>query len=108
LRYSKSPDSASLSTSFFADQTGDKYQAGVATIGTTEESLDKGDVGTIAYIAVRNLDTTNYIQLGSTTGVYAMIIKAGKGAVFPWGSATTPFVKANTAAVELEYLMIEA
>ena len=108
LRYSKSPTSASLTTSFLADQTGDKYQAGVQIVGTVEEQLDKGDVGTIGYIAFRNLDVTNFVQMGRAAGAYSMDVKAGKGGVIPWGSATSPFVKANTAACEFEYLIIEA
>jgi hypothetical protein len=108
LRYAKSGVSASQSTSFNADQAGDKYQAGVQIIGTTEEALDKGDIGTIGYISFKNLDATNYVQMGITTGVYSIKVLAGKGGVIPWNSATAPLVKANTAAVELDYLMIEA
>lgn len=108
LRYSKSGVSASHASSFTVDQSGDKYQAGVQTVGTAEESLDKGDIGTIGYIAFKNLDSTNYVQLGITTGVYSIKCLAGKGGVVPWNSSTTPYAKANTAAVELDYLMIEA
>lgn len=108
LRYSKTPASATLSTSFFADQAGDKYQAGVQIVGTTEEALDKGDIGTIGYIAFRNLDDTNYFEMGKTTGVYSINCKAGKGGVIPWNNSIAPLVKANTANVEVEYLMIEA
>jgi hypothetical protein len=108
LRYSKSGVSASQATSFSADQSGDKYQAGVQIVGATEESLDKGDIGTIGYIAFKNLDTTNFFQMGITTGVYSIKCLAGKGGVVPWNSSTAPLVKANTAPVEVEYLMIEA
>ena len=108
LRYSKSGVTASHSSSFNADQTGDKYQAGVQIVGTTEESLDKGDIGTIGYIAFKNLDSTNFFQMGITTGVYSIKVLAGKGGLVPWNSSTTPYVKANTANVEVDFLMIEA
>ena len=107
LRYSKTGASASLSTSFFADQVGDKYESGIQTIGTAEESLQKGDIGTIGWLAIRNLDATNFLELGSTTAQYSTIIPAGKGCVTTWGHTGT-FVKANTAAVNAEYLLIEA
>lgn len=108
LRYTKSGVSASHASSFTVDQSGDKYQAGVQIVGTTEESLDKGDIGTIGYIAFKNLDTTNYFQIGITTGVYSLKCLAGKGGVIPWNSSTAPLVKANTSSVEVDYLMIEA
>ncbi len=107
LRYAKSPASASLSTSYSADQTGTKYSAGVQIIGVTEESLDKNDVGTIGYLAVRNMDATNYVRLGATTTVYTIKLLPGKGCVVPWNGSTT-FIIANAAPVEVEYLMIEA
>src|SRR5438067_1082817 len=108
LRLSKTGVSASLASSFTADQLGDKYQAGVQIVGTAEESLDKGDIGTIGYIAFKNLDATNYVHMGITTGGYSIICKAGKGGLIPWNNATAPKVKADTASCEVEYLMIEA
>lgn len=106
LRYADSPVATSLATSFFADQTGDKYMAGVQAIGTAEESLDKGDIGTIGYIAVQNLDLTNYVQFGVTTGVYTVKLLPGKGCVMPWNGAYN-YIKANTAPCNVNYLMTE-
>src|SRR5690242_8319589 len=94
LTYSKNKAKATLSGSFFATQSGDKYQAGIQTIGTTEESVDKGDVGTIGYLAVRNIDATNYVQFGVTTGVYSVKLLPGEFAVLPWQN-TACLAKAN-------------
>jgi hypothetical protein len=88
-------------------QSGSKYEQGVQIIGTSEESLSKNDVGTIGYIGINNLDATNYVELGATTGVYTCKIKAGCGALIPWDGSTT-FIKANTSNVNVEYFMIEA
>ena len=106
LRYSKSGVTASHSSSFQADQTGDKYAAGVQTVGTAEESLDKNDVGTIGFLAVRNNDDTNFVQLGATTTVYTVKLFPGQGALIPWNGSTT-FIKANVAPCDVEYLMVE-
>ncbi len=106
LRYANSPTSASIGTSFFDDQTGNKYMAGVQTIGTSDEPLLKGDVGTIGYLAFRNLDPTNYVELGSTTTVYSIKVPAGKGLVVPWDH-TNVYCKANTASCDCDYLIIE-
>jgi hypothetical protein len=107
LKYSKNGANASVGTTFTADQTGDKYESGVQSIGTTEEALVKGDVGIVGYVAVRNLDATNFVQLGATAGVYSIKLLPGKGAVLPW-DGTTVLAKADTAAVEVEYLIVEA
>ena len=106
LRYSRSPASASLATSYFATQTGNKYQAGVQAVGTSEESLDKGDVVTIGFLAVRNMDATNYVNVGVTTGVYSIKLFPGQGCVIPWNGQYT-YIKANTSACDCEYLMTE-
>lgn len=108
IRYTKSGTAASHTQSFTADQTGDKYQAGVQSVGTAEESMDKGDIGTIGFFAFRNVDATNYVQFGITTGVYSIKCLAGQGGLVSWNSSTAPYAKANTAAVEVDYLMVEA
>lgn len=108
LRYSKNNVSAAHSASFYVDQAGDKYVANVQIIGTTEEAMDKGDIGTISYISLKNLDATNYVQAGITTGVYSIKVLAGAGALLAWNSATAPLLKANTAPVEIDYLAVEA
>lgn len=106
LRYSKNKASASLSGGFSADQTGDKYSAGVQTIGTVEESLEKNDVGTIGWMSIRNMDAANYVEFGSTTGVYSVTLLPGEASSQRWNH-TSVFIKANTAACECEYLLIE-
>ena len=106
LRYANSPTSASMTSSFIADQAGSKYEAGVQTVGLTEENLAKNDVGTIGYIAVRNTDATNYVELGSSTGVYSVKLRAGESCFIPWEGSQV-IAKANTATCDCEYLIIE-
>jgi hypothetical protein len=107
LRYAKAKASASLATSFTATQVGDKYEAGVQQIGTVEEAVVQGDIGTIGYMAVRNMDATNYVEFAAVTAQYTVKLMPGEGAVVPW-KRNALLAKANTAAVEIEYLLIEA
>ena len=107
LKYAKNKSAAQLATSHNADQSGDKYEAGIQTVGTVEEQLTKGDVGVIGYLAVRNTDAVNFVQLGSSAGNYSLKLLAGKGAVIPW-SGSAVYAKADTTAVDVEYLIIEA
>jgi hypothetical protein len=90
-----------------ATQSGSKYESGVQSIGTTEETLSQNDVGTIGYLGINNLDATNYVELGATTGVYSAKLAAGCGALIPWDGATV-YAKAHTGACLVEYLIIEA
>lgn len=106
LRYAKDTTSATLSTAFTVDQVGAAFEGGLQTIGITEEVLVKNDVGTIGYIGVKNTDTTNFVQIGATTGVYSVKLKPGEGTVTPW-EATNVYMLANVAPCKVEYLLIE-
>ena len=107
LSYSANKASAKLSVTSQADQTGSYFESGIASIGTVEETLDKGDVGTIGFVGVRNTDPTNFVQVGSSTGVYSIKLNPGEGFVARW-NANSVFIKANTAACNCEYLITEA
>ncbi len=106
LRYSKDSASAALATSFRADQTGDKYQAGIQIVGTSEENLDKGDVVTIGFISVRNADDTNFITLATLTATPSIKLKPGEGCLLRW-SGSNVIAKANVAPCNVEYLILE-
>ena len=93
----------------FASVTTKKYIRMTQSIGTTEEALDLGELGTsIGWSAFVNRDVTNYLELRSATGASNDIIKipAGMGCLFHWGSdVTAPFAIANTAACILEFVI---
>jgi hypothetical protein len=107
VRYAKNKAAASLTTSFLASQTGDKYEAGIQTIGATEETVQKNDVGTVGFAAFRNSDDTNFVQLGAATGAYTVKLLPGEGCLVRWNGSTV-YAKADTAPIALEYLLIEA
>jgi hypothetical protein len=87
--------------------TGDSYTSNIQSIGITEEEVVQGaDLGTPGYVYLKNLDPTNYIEIGSTTGVYDIRLKAKEVALYRHNSATI-YAKANTAACLLEYIIIE-
>jgi len=87
--------------------TGDAFSHEVQSVGTTEEALAQGaDLGTPGYMFIKNMDATNYVEVGSTTGVYDIKLKAGEVALYRHNSATV-YAKANTGACLVEYLLIE-
>ena len=89
------------------DQAAQGAAAGVQAIGTSEESLSTGDLSTYGWLFLRNLDTTNYVQVGFSTGVYGIRLEAGEPALFRTEPAATVYLKANTAACNVQYQWLE-
>ena len=88
-------------------QTGDTFTWEIQSVGTSEEELAQGaELGTPGIMVVHNLDATNYVEIGSTTGVYDIKLLAGEFAIYRHNSATV-YAKANTAACLVEYLLFE-
>lgn len=90
------------------DVTDKNYTSKTQAVGTSEEALSLGDVATPGYILIFNKDSTNYVSVRSGTGAANLIkVPAGGVALFNC-EASAPYVVANTAAVDIEYLLIEA
>ena len=108
MRFSKSGREASQSYSGIRiDVSGDKITRVIQEIGTDEEALDVGDIGTAGYVIMKNLDDTNYIEIRPGTGEADLIkLKAGEVAMFRL-ALNGPYAIANTAACDLEFLLIE-
>ncbi len=69
------------------------------TVGTTEEPMSSFVyTATNGYIAIKNEDATNYVQIGFSAGVYGIRLKAGMLAVMFLEPGAAPVWKANTAA----------
>ena len=94
------------SITFQATLTGSAMQHGVQSIGTTKEDLVLGDVATPGFMALRNLDATNYVAYGADADSPFGILKAGEGCILRLAAAPVS-IKANTAAVNVEYWVLE-
>ena len=92
------------------DASGDQYQGGIQTIGTSEEALILGDVAAGGYCWIKNLDSTNFVSFRSGTGATDfMELLPGEEACFRLSrSATAPYAIADTAAVDIEVLLFDA
>ncbi len=92
-----------------ASVTGTKVADLIQEIGTSEEALMLGDIPAPGYIMIENLDSTNKVSLRPGTGLANMIeIPAGTIAGPFKLATTTPYAIADTAAVKIRYLLIEA
>lgn len=89
------------------DQSTAEFDAGTQNIGTSEENLSV-TVTTPGYLYLENLDSTNYVQWGqdnSSTMQTVGRLKAGEIALFRVDSGQTVRMQANTAAVDIYYVM---
>lgn len=90
------------------DVSGTDYFQGTQGVAqTADEALNLGHLGTPGWCMIQNTDATNYVTVRFQNDDGDCIkIKAGETACFRFG-ATAPFVKANTADVQINYLLIE-
>jgi hypothetical protein len=90
------------------DMSGNNYAAGAPTIGTTEEALQMQDVATAGWAYFKNLDGSNYIEIGRVDGgTFRAVAKLKPGEAQSFRLATnTPYAKANTAPCVLDYLIL--
>ena len=88
--------------------TGDKYISNTQEIATSAEAILLGDIGTPGYMIVHNLDDANFIEIGyDDTGFKPTIkLKSDEWAIFRLTQAV-PQAQADTAACDMEYIIIE-
>jgi len=90
------------------DQTAVGAYDAVHNIGTTEENITTfQDLTTEGWCYIRNLDATNYCQVGFSTAVYGIRLEAGEPALFRCEPAVTLYLKANTAATNIRIVVLE-
>ena len=86
---------------------GDTPVSLVQSIGTADETLSLGEISTLGYMIAKNLDATNFIEIGHTSGTYSIKLKALEFCIFRVGSGMTAIhAKADTAACLLQYLLL--
>lgn len=83
---------------------------GTQSIGfASSEAIGKGEITTPGFMVVKNMDATNFVEIertSFTSGNGTIKLKAGEAALFRF-SATAPHALADTAAVEIAYLLVE-
>lgn len=93
-----------FSTAYF-DVSGTAGIQNVIAVGTSDESLALGDIATIGWLYMRNLDATNFITFGADGTLYNGKMKPGEPCLMRWNGAAI-HVKANTAPCNMEYVII--
>jgi hypothetical protein len=93
-----------------ADQTNKGGVQKIQNIGTSEEVVSLTGVTAARAILIKNLDATNFVDIGPESGG-AMVgfarLKAGENCMLPLKPSVVVRAKADTAAVDIEYTVIE-
>lgn len=94
-----------------ADQATQGAAGDVQAIGfAADEVIAYGDLVAPRWCFLRNLDTTNYIKVGPTTGgaILEMIrLKPGESCLFPIGPSVVLRAQSAVAACNLEKFILE-
>jgi len=110
LSFAKGGATTYFATSTRIDMAGTGYNSSTQEIGTTAEVVDlTGVTGTPGQMAIKNLDATNYVEIGGDSGltVFKIKLRPGKSCLIEPTSGTI-YAKANTAACLIQKLAIDA
>lgn len=86
-----------------------RYFRGKMSVTTSEVAIDLGAITSLGYGLFINRDTTNYIELRVATGStkFARLDHTNGLCLFKFGSGVTaPFAIADSAACQMEYLLL--
>jgi hypothetical protein len=111
IRYTARKNGAEISISSTANvtMTGNGLVNATQVIGTTAETVSFGDIGGApGEVVIKNLDATNFIEIGGDSGltVFKTKLMPGRSTIFQPTSATL-YAKANTADVRIQILANE-
>lgn len=107
--YSKNGRTRQLtSTSTQHDVSGNGVVEHVQSIGfATHEALDVAEVTTFGFAYFKNLDATNYVQIGiDESGTFHPFIKLLAGQEAQVWLSEAPYAQADTGAVLLDYVIV--
>jgi hypothetical protein len=109
LEFSKGSTSIDRSFSRVIEVTGDQFFGHRQSIATGGEIMQLGDVATGGWCIAINRDPTNYVEIKFDNAATNLIqLETGECACFRTAVSSVPTATADTAAVELEYIIIEA
>ncbi len=111
LAYADSEGAAQLleRCNFNATVATKKFNHFKIAAGTSEEAVPLGECTSPGWLILRNRDATNYVEVktGTSGTIFAKIL-AGEICLLRLGSgAQAPFIIANTAACQVEGLVIQ-
>ena len=106
LAFSKNGAVFNVTGSSTIDVAGQEAIKAVKQFSTSDWTFDKGNVGTIGRVFIRNLDDTNAVVIGSDGTNYPVKVKPGSFGDFEWNAAAV-HGKSSAGTPYVEYTLIE-
>ena len=91
------------------DLSGTQAISNVQSVGTSWEAITIGDLASVDLLALRNADSTNFIEIATAnddSGVFAKLTP-GRGCLIAGKAGVTYYAKADTAACDLQVVAVE-
>lgn len=91
------------------DMTGNDMTSATQVIGTTAETINLGEISSApGTLIIKNLDTTNFVEIGGDSGltVFKLKILAGREVIISPTSATI-YAKADTASCRVQIVAFD-
>ena len=112
LNYAKSSAALSTQCNVTQDVTGIKYCDYIQNIGTTDEVIAFGDIGTVGVYMLQNIDPINYVDIGFNGTTYQIRLVAGSGApagrMIAYNQGPTIHARATTPAAIIFVAALDA
>jgi hypothetical protein len=89
------------------DVAGENNMHDQVTLTTTFVSLNKGNITSIGWVYLKNLDLINNAQFGADGVLFPLLLKPGEFAAFRWNQAAVT-AKSSAGTVNIEYMFIES
>lgn len=107
ITFNKSPNNITISPiNLSITVNGIHYIHDQVTLSTTDTNLNKGNIGTIGFVYLKNMDGTNSILVGADGVNYPITLAPGNW-MFVFSMAAV-HVKSSAGTPNIEYLLIEA
>lgn len=109
LSATKGGATVNISSTKRVDMTGTGMIQTTQSIGTSAEAIALGDLsGAPSMIEIKNLDATNFVEIGGDSGltVFKLKLRPGHATLFQ-PSAVPLYAKADTAAVLIQLAATE-
>ena len=86
--------------------SGTETLAAAASVATSAGALDIP--ASPGYVFIKNLDGTNFVQVGPDGTNWLISLDPGQWALFPLDSGSDLYAKADTSACNVEYIALSA
>lgn len=98
---------AALQLQLAETTSGSNLQCDIVSVATTAQAVDVGSVSTVGWLAIKNLDLVNFMQVdgASNMGLWPQKVYPGE-CVFLRPESTTIYMKADTSAVEAQVMVL--